>query len=100
LLPPIKGHDAEANAYTAAAECYFHGWLVSKEESNMSTDNINPSNKDATISSTDDLVKTTKSGDVEMTEEELKRVSGGTPPKSDTPTEHISLNYGTVKIEY
>ena len=43
----------------------------------MSTNNIDPSNKGATISSTDDLVKTTKSGDVEMTEEQLKRVTGG-----------------------
>jgi bacteriocin-like protein len=64
----------------------------------MSKDNIDPSNKDATISSTDDLVKTTKSGDVEMTEEELKRVSGGTPPKSDTPTESLSLNFVKVQI--
>ena len=66
----------------------------------MSTDNIDPSDKDATISSTDDLVKTIKSGDVEMTEEELKRVSGGTPPKSDRPTESLSINLGNVKYEY
>jgi bacteriocin-like protein len=66
----------------------------------MSTDNIDPSDKDATISSTDDLVKTIKSGDVEMTEEELNRVSGGTPPKSDRPTESLSINLGNVKYEY
>jgi bacteriocin-like protein len=66
----------------------------------MSTDNIDPSDKDATISSTDDLVKTIKSGDVEMTEEELNRVSGGTPPKSDRPTESLSINFVKVKYEY
>jgi hypothetical protein len=43
----------------------------------MSTDKIDPSKKDTTISPADDLVKTTKSGDVELSEEELKRVSGG-----------------------
>ena len=43
----------------------------------MSTDKIDPSNKDPKISSADDLVKTTKSGDVELSEEQLKRVSGG-----------------------
>ena len=43
----------------------------------MSTDKIDPSKKEATISSTDDVVKTTKSGDVELTEKELKRVVGG-----------------------
>ena len=53
----------------------------------MTTDTIDPSNKDATISPADDLVKTTKSGDVELTEEELKRVSGGA----------IYLKYGDVK---
>jgi bacteriocin-like protein len=42
----------------------------------MSTDNIDPSKKDTTISSADDLVKTNKA-DVELSEEELKRVSGG-----------------------
>jgi hypothetical protein len=44
----------------------------------MSTDKIDPSKKDATISSADDLVKTTKSGDVQLSEEELNRVVGGT----------------------
>jgi hypothetical protein len=43
----------------------------------MSTDKIDPSKKDATISSADDLTKTTKKGDVELSEEELKRVTGG-----------------------
>jgi bacteriocin-like protein len=44
----------------------------------MSTDKIDPSNKDTTISSADDLTKTTNKGDVELSEEELKRVTGGT----------------------
>jgi hypothetical protein len=43
----------------------------------MSTDNIDPSKKDATISSADDLTKTANKGDVELSEEELKRVTGG-----------------------
>jgi len=43
----------------------------------MSTDKIDPSNKNATISSTDDLVKTTNAGEVELTEEQLNRVTGG-----------------------
>ena len=44
----------------------------------MSTDKIDPSKKDATISSSpDDLVQTTKSSDVELTEEQLNRVTGG-----------------------
>jgi hypothetical protein len=43
----------------------------------MTSDKIDPSKKDATISSADDLTKTTKAGDVELSEEELKRVSGG-----------------------
>ncbi len=43
----------------------------------MSTDKVDPSTNDTTISSADDLVKTTKSGDVELSEEELKRVTGG-----------------------
>jgi hypothetical protein len=43
----------------------------------MSTDNIDPSNKDATISSTDDVTKTTNKSDMELSEEQLKRVSGG-----------------------
>ncbi len=47
----------------------------------MSTDEVDPSKKDATISSADDLVKTTKSGDVELSEEELKRVTGGAGAK-------------------
>ena len=59
----------------------------------MSADKIDPSNKDATISSTDDLTKTTNKSDVELSEEELKRVSGGTPPKSDKPTENLSLSF-------
>jgi hypothetical protein len=42
----------------------------------MSTDKIDPSKKDASISSADDLTKTSK-GDVELSEEELKRVTGG-----------------------
>jgi type VI protein secretion system component Hcp len=49
----------------------------------MSTDKIDPSKKDATISSADDLVKTAKSGDVELSEEELKRVTGGKASNSD-----------------
>ena len=40
----------------------------------MSTDKIDPSNKDPKISSADDLTKTTNKGDVELSEEELKRV--------------------------
>jgi hypothetical protein len=52
----------------------------------MSTDKIDPSKKDATISSADDLVKTTNSGDVELSEEELKRVTGGTTIKHTTTT--------------
>jgi hypothetical protein len=40
----------------------------------MSTDKIDPSKKDATISSADELVK---SSAVELSEEEFKRVSGG-----------------------
>ena len=40
----------------------------------MSTDKIDPSKKDATVSSADDLVKTS---DVELTEEQLNRVTGG-----------------------
>jgi len=43
----------------------------------MSTDKIDPSKKDTTISSADDLTKTTNKGDVELTEGELKRVIGG-----------------------
>jgi hypothetical protein len=43
----------------------------------ISTDKIDPSKKDATISSADDLVKATKTSDVELSEEELKRVTGG-----------------------
>jgi bacteriocin-like protein len=43
----------------------------------MSTDKIDPSLKDATISSADDLTKTTNKGDVELTENELAKVSGG-----------------------
>ena len=42
----------------------------------MSTDKIDPSKKDETISSADDLTKTA-GGDVELTEQELKRVAGG-----------------------
>ena len=59
----------------------------------MSTDKIDPSNKDATISSTDDLVKTTKSGDVELSEEELKQVTGGgkTIPGSGVKWQDIKL---------
>jgi bacteriocin-like protein len=54
----------------------------------MSTDKIDPSKKDTTISSADDLIKTTKSGEVELSEEELKRVSGGS----------LSLNYSKIKF--
>jgi type VI protein secretion system component Hcp len=43
----------------------------------MSTDKIDPSKKDATISSADDLVKTANKGDVQLSEEELKGVTGG-----------------------
>jgi hypothetical protein len=64
----------------------------------MSTDKIDPSKKDATTSSADDLTKTANKGDVELSEEELKRVSGGTPPKNETPTENLSLNY--TKVEF
>jgi hypothetical protein len=64
--------------YTAAAECYLTMWLAFREEQTMSTDKIDPSKKDATISSSaDDLVQATKSGDVELTEEQLNRVAGG-----------------------
>jgi bacteriocin-like protein len=45
----------------------------------MSTNKIDPSKKDATISSADDLVK---SGDVELSEEELKRVTGGSKART------------------
>ena len=65
----------------------------------MNTDKADPSNKDATISSTDNLVKTTKSSDVELSEEELKRVAGGTPPKSDKPTESLSLNFTKIQTQ-
>ena len=44
----------------------------------MSTDKIDPSKQDTTISSSDDLTKTTNKGEVELSEEELKRVAGGT----------------------
>jgi len=54
----------------------------------MSTDNIDPSKKDTTISSADDLVKTNKA-DVELSEEELKRVSGG-----------VALAFAKVNVEY
>ena len=64
----------------------------------MSDDTVDPSNKDPQISSADNLTKTTKSDDVEMTEEELKRVSGGTPPKSDKPSESLSLNFAKIQI--
>jgi len=40
----------------------------------MSTDKIDPSKKDATISPADDLVKP---ANAELSEEELKRVTGG-----------------------
>ena len=40
----------------------------------MSTDKLDPSNKNATISSADDLAKTTNKSDVEFSEEELKQV--------------------------
>jgi len=51
----------------------------------MSTDKIDPSKKDTTISSADDLTKTTNKGDVELNEEELKRVSGGFAYKEQKP---------------
>jgi bacteriocin-like protein len=54
----------------------------------MSTDKIDPSKKDATISSADDLVKTSKKGDVELTENELANVSGG-----------ITVRKSGIKIE-
>jgi hypothetical protein len=66
----------------------------------MSTDNIDPSKKDATISSADDLTKTTNKGDVELTEEELKRVSGGGQKIklfSDSPGGDLSATVG-VKL--
>jgi len=65
----------------------------------MTSDKIDPSKKDATISSADDLTKTTKAGDVELSEEELKRVAGGTPPKSDKPTESLSLNFTKIQTQ-
>jgi hypothetical protein len=43
----------------------------------MSTDNIDPSKKDAKISSADDLVKTSKKGEVELSENELEKATGG-----------------------
>jgi hypothetical protein len=60
----------------------------------MSTDKIDPSKKDTTISSADDLAKTTNKGDVELSEEELKRVTGG--GKSRT---HDKLPPDTVSVE-
>ena len=65
----------------------------------MSTDKTDPNKKDAKISSADDLTKTTNKGDVELSEEELKRVSGGTPPKSDKPTENLSLNFTKIQTQ-
>jgi len=62
----------------------------------MSTDKIDPSKKDATISSADDLVKTTNSGDVELTEEELKRVTGGATGKP--PIEYLKIKLEEVII--
>ena len=66
----------------------------------MSNDKIDPSSKDPKISSADDLAKTANNGDVEMTEEELKRVSGGTPPKNETPTETLSLDFTKLAVKY
>jgi hypothetical protein len=43
----------------------------------MSTNKIDPSKKDATISSADDPTKTTNKGDAQLSEEELTRVTGG-----------------------
>ena len=59
----------------------------------MSTDKIDPSSKDATISSADDLVKTAKSGDVELREEELSRVTGGTVKYKFTTTKDKTESY-------
>ena len=61
----------------------------------MSTDKVDPSKKDTTISSADDLVKTTKSGDVELSEEELKRVSGGTKGQ---PVEFLKITLKEVLL--
>jgi transcription elongation GreA/GreB family factor len=63
------------------------------EATTMSTDKIDPSKKDATISSADELVKTTQSGDVELSEEELKRVTGGTTIKFTTTTKGKTETY-------
>ena len=65
----------------------------------MSTDKIDPSKKDTTISSADDLVKTTKSGDVELNEEELKRTTGGGTNKLFTDSVSGDLSAG-VKFKF
>ena len=66
----------------------------------MSTDKIDPSKQDTTISSSDDLTKTTNKGEVELSEEELKRVSGGRlylkydePPPPPPPKDWITFGY-------
>jgi hypothetical protein len=50
---------------------------ISNQEQTMSTDKIDPSNKDPKVSSADELTKTTNKSDVELSEEELKRIAGG-----------------------
>jgi hypothetical protein len=62
----------------------------------MTTDKIDPSNKDPKISSADDLTKTTKKGDVELSEEELKRVTGGT--KGKEPVEYLKVKLNDILI--
>ena len=62
----------------------------------MSTDNIDPSNKDATISSADDLTKTTNKGDVELSEEELKRVTGG--GQGTKPVEYLKVKLNDIIV--
>jgi hypothetical protein len=57
----------------------------------MSTDKIDPSKKDATISSADDLTKTTNKGDVELSEEELKARFGWSGPERRRQTDRISF---------
>jgi hypothetical protein len=62
----------------------------------MSTDKIDPSKKDTSISSADDLVKTSKSGDVELSEQELSRVTGGTGKQK--PVEYLKVKLDEVII--
>jgi len=54
----------------------------------MTTDKIDPSKRDTTISFADDLTKTTNKS-AELSEEELKRASGG---RSYEYEHHYGLN--------